>query len=64
METKNENSDVSRAEEMKNQANEAFKGLLLFLKTPTESVLSSSLSIACYLQVTSSPMLLICIQKL
>ncbi|XP_013631417.1 PREDICTED: serine/threonine-protein phosphatase 5 isoform X3 [Brassica oleracea var. oleracea] len=26
METKNENSDVSRAEEMKNQANEAFKG--------------------------------------
>ena len=30
METKNENSDVSRAEEMKNQANEAFKGLLYF----------------------------------
>ncbi|CAN7013260.1 unnamed protein product [Brassica oleracea var. botrytis] len=26
METKNETSDVSRAEEMKNQANEAFKG--------------------------------------
>ena len=49
METKNEKSDVSRAEEMKNQANEAFKGLLLLIKTPTESVLSSSLSIASYL---------------
>lgn len=27
METKNDKSDVSRAEEMKNQANEAFKGV-------------------------------------
>ena len=32
METKNETSDVSRAEEMKNQANEAFKGLYFCLK--------------------------------
>lgn len=32
MEAKNENSDVSRAEEMKNQANEAFKGVYFCFK--------------------------------
>lgn len=32
METKNENSDVSRAEEFKNQANEAFKGVYFYIR--------------------------------
>lgn len=63
METKNENSDVSRAEEMKNQANEAFKGFSTFA-IELNTIEAASLNIASCLQVTSSLMRLICTQKL